>query len=215
MKYIGEKYNRLTVMHYFGATETTSKTGKNRIKYLARVKCDCGNERTVVIGDIRNGKTKSCGCYIKDYTSKRSLKHGLVPHPLYRVWGSIKKRAFLPSGQNNPNYGGRGITMCDEWANDFNIFYNWSIANGYAPKLQIDRKDVDGGYCPENCRYVTSKVNSNNKRNTVYLTLNDETKPIAFWAEIKEIGIETLRRRIFLYSWSHERALTTPVKPHK
>lgn len=93
-------------------------------------------------------------------------------------------------------YGGRGITICDEWRNDFYSFYSWSIENGYKDGLTIDRVDNNKGYCPENCRWADLETQANNTRRNHYITYNNETKTLTQWAKLLNVNVETLRYRV-------------------
>ena len=95
----------------------------------------------------------------------------------------MKSRYLNKNNSRYKDYGGRGITVCDEWLNDFTAFYKWSLNNGYSENLSIDRINVNGNYCPENCRWITMKEQSNNKRNTILITINEETLNIAQWCK--------------------------------
>lgn len=141
----------------------TSVKGEKHRKF--QCKCVCGKEREVLMTHLRSGKSKGCGC-IGNY----KFTHNLSEHPLYFVWLTIKQRCYNKNKPRYKDWGGRGIIMCDEWKNDFKIFYDWSMKNGYEKGLQIDREDNDGNYEPSNCRYVTSKINNNNRRNNVSKT---------------------------------------------
>jgi hypothetical protein len=103
---------------------------------------------------------------IKRQTGKRCIfyKHGLIDHPLYNVWKNMKQRCFNPKASEYKNYGARGITICKSWLNDSGRFVRWGLAHGWKPGLLIDREDNDDDYRPGNCRFVTPKVSSNNKR---------------------------------------------------
>lgn len=113
---------------------------------------------------MRSGHTKSCGCFNRDAAGERGTTHGLYKHRLYAIWGSMKSRCLNQKKHNYHHYGGRGITVCPEWLDDAAVFIEWAEANGAAPGLQIDRIDNDGGYSPDNCRFVTPKENMNNRR---------------------------------------------------
>lgn len=116
------------------------------------------------------------------------------------------------NNKNNPKYkvyGGRGITVCDEW-NDFSNFMNWSYKNGYNDTLTIDRIDPNGNYCPSNCRWSTLKEQANNTRSTVFLTYKGEKKPASEWSKITGIPQDTLTKRK-RNGWSDEECIKTPV----
>ena len=125
----------------------------------------CGNEFKAQLQHINSGHTQSCGCYGKKIKSEGiNRKHNLSYTRLYKVWANIKDRVLNPKKENYINYGGRGITICDEWKNDFMSFYNWAMENGYSDKLSIDRIDSDGNYEPNNCRWTTRIIQGRNQR---------------------------------------------------
>jgi hypothetical protein len=123
----------------------------------------CGNEFKTQTSKVKNGNTKSCGCYKKRRTKEANKTHGLGYTRLYKIWGSVRGRTLNPKNKQYNDYGGRGITICDEWL-DVQNFYDWAMSNGYSDELSIDRIDNDGNYCPENCRWATSTIQSRNKR---------------------------------------------------
>lgn len=169
----GKTFGRLTVVGFSEKREI----GNSRFKYYWICKCECGNEKIVCGEYLRNGTTSSCGCLHKEILSSMRKKHGLSNKcgRLYPLWKSIKYRCFCKNAKEYKNYGGRGITMCDEWKDDFVSFYNWAIENGYKEEktskginiLTIDRIDVNGNYEPNNCRFITNKEQANNKRNSM------------------------------------------------
>ena len=138
-------------------------------KYKARYglyRCGlCGEEFKANTYDVVRGKTKSCGCYNKRRTSETHKTHGLGYTRLYRIWINMKDRIYNSKHKNYNDYGGRGITICEEWL-DIHNFYDWVITKGYEENkgLSIDRIDNDGNYCPENCRWVDKTIQSRNQR---------------------------------------------------
>ena len=143
------------------ATESSNKKTRFGI-----YKCGfCGNEFRTRISSVKCGDTKSCGCYHKRRVKESNKTHGLGYTKLYKIWTSMKDRVLNPKDKNYNDYGGRGITICDEWK-DVQNFYNWAITNGYEEDkgLSIDRINNEGNYCPENCRWTTQTIQSRNTR---------------------------------------------------
>lgn len=123
----------------------------------------------------------------------------------------MKRRVLNPNNIGYQDYGGRGIKICDEWL-VYENFNNWAINNGYKEGLSIERKNVNGDYCPENCCWIARKEQASNKRNTKWLEFNNERKTAKEWAKEFGINYHTLMRRLNSYHWTVEKALTTPVK---
>ena len=199
----GKRFGRLVVI------EQSDYIEPGRPRWLCR--CDCGNEVVVKGVSLRRGDTKSCGCITKERAiamAKAHVTHGKTKTRLYRIWFGMKCRCHKKTAPDYPRYGGRGITVCDEWRNDFQVFYDWAMANGYQDNLTIDRIDSNGNYLPGNCRWVDSSAQNNNKRNNHYVTYNGETLTISEWSKRLGISKETLHSRLVKYGWSVERALT-------
>lgn len=171
--------------------------------------CDCGGvvvRRSAVISDaIKKGKNSHCGC------SPALKTHGLAKteKKLHWVWGAMIQRCTNKKSKDYPDYGGRGISVCDEWRNDFGLFVRWARSNGYAQGLTLDRKDNDGNYSPGNCRFVPLKNQMRNQSKTVMLEHNGDIKPLTEWAELYGLSPKTLRARVFSYGWQVDKALTT------
>lgn len=137
-------------------------------------------------------------------------KHGFTDTPLYYVWCSIRQRCYNPKNPKYDIYGGKGVKMCESWKENFLEFLNWAINNGYEKGLSIDRIDGNGNYCPENCRWATSKEQNRNLAKNINITFGGKTMCLSAWAELLNINRHTLDQRL-KKGWSVERALTTPV----
>lgn len=199
----GQRFGRLTVIR----RAENSKRG--HAKWFCV--CDCGKQVIVWGTSLQTGNTKSCGCYAKEKQREQHLIHSGNGTRLYRTWMSMKRRCDTSTVKNYADYGGRGINVCDEWLHNFEAFRNWSLENGYADDLTIDRINVDGDYCPDNCRWSTQLEQQNNKRNNHYEVFNGETHTLAEWQKITGIPQATIRGRL-KRGWTIERALTTPTK---
>lgn len=126
--------------------------------------CTCGNLKWIRLSNLISGTTKSCGCYGKKRRLLATIKHGMSGHKLDNMFTSMKQRCYNSNNPGYKDYGGRGIKICDEWLNDRSLFFKWCIENGWDKKLQIDRRDNDDGYSPDNCRFVVSQINILNSR---------------------------------------------------
>jgi hypothetical protein len=171
-------------------------TADREARQNATCKCQrCGNVVATSIYNLVLGKTNKCrSCHTYADIVERAPGEKAR---LKRIWKCIKNRCMNRRVLGYQDYGGRGISLCNEWL-DFRSFYEWSIANGYTNELQIDRRDTNGNYEPENCRWVTSKTNNRNRRNNHQLTAFGETKPIAAWADDDrcDVSSQTLAMRI-------------------
>jgi hypothetical protein len=123
----------------------------------------------------------------------------------------MKQRCYNENHSSYKRYGGRGITVCDEWKNDFVEFRNWAINNGYKDGLTLDRINNNGDYEPSNCRWATLLEQANNKSNNRYITYDGETKTYSEWCRIKNYNRHLIQERINMYHWSEKDALL--IKP--
>lgn len=177
--------------------------------------CDCGNTVVVTTTGLRNKGTKSCGCLRAEIAEQTHTIHGgsrkSGRNRLYIIWSSMRERCFNPNHQAYSNYGGRGITICNEWE-DFAEFRRWAISNGYdesQTSQTIDRVDVNQSYCPQNCRWISRSEQANNKRNNRYITYRGESRTIAEWSELFGIPYSLLYKRIVTRGWDAVRAIET------
>lgn len=146
----GQKFNMLTVLDFYDVQNGMSR-------WLCR--CDCGNEVVVYGRHLKSGNTMSCGCYHKEHNGEFGYKHGGCKERLYSIWCDMKSRCNNPNNVAYRWYGGRGITVCNEWEHDYAAFREWAYNNGYKDNLTIDRIDSDKNYCPENCQWLPLKDN--------------------------------------------------------
>lgn len=149
---VGHKYGYITIK----AFSYINKHGKS----VWLCKCECGKEKELTGNTLRNKNITSCGCKQREKTTKHGLSKNFRP---YNIWCGMKQRCFYKKYHQYKDYGGRGITMCSEWRDSFEVFWN-DMKSTYSDKLTIDRIDVNGNYCQENCRWVTWKQQAKNKR---------------------------------------------------
>lgn len=202
----GQTFGELTVIKR--TKDKILPSGQHKTQWLC--KCKCGNLTTQMAGHLRSGAVVSCGCVRANQLAIRNHKHGLCNTRQHSIWQTMKKRCYDTHNKNYNDYGGRGITVCDEWLHDFRAFYDWSMANGYADNLTIDRKDVNGNYEPSNCRWATMKEQANNTRRNHLITYNGKTQTIAQWADEYNLSYSVLNDRLNKLNWNIKKALTTP-----
>jgi hypothetical protein len=202
----GQRFGRLVVKRFHSTINGVTRW---------ECECDCGNSSIVYSNNLRRGITKSCGCIHKEKSKETATKHGLSETSIYRAHYAIKQRCLDENNYCFKNYGGRGITICEEWLDDDNgliNFYNWALSNGYSEGLTIDRIDNNGNYEPSNCRWATMKQQQNNKRNNHIIDFNGEHKTITEWARELGMNKRTLRTRICECGWDAEKALNTKIR---
>lgn len=193
----------------FGRWTVNSYAGKS--KWFCA--CDCGTKKIVAGTHLKSGASKSCGCYEHEALIKRNTTHGQNKTPLHYLWLEINQRCSNPKFKYFKNYGGRGITVCDEWRHNFVAFRDWAVANGYSKGLSIDRIDNDKGYSPDNCRFVDMYVQQNNKRSNHRITANGKSQTIAQWSRETGIGESIIRGRL-RRGWSEDDAVNVPLKTY-
>lgn len=180
---IGKRFGFLTVI----------KLSEKSVS-LCICKCDCGTVKELKKSNLKFNGTKSCGCYAKSIYGKFATTHGLSKTRIYKTWASMRQRG-TGSDTNKKYYSNRGIGICEEWKTSFIEFYNWAIINGYKENLQIDRIDNNKGYCPENCRFVTAKENSRNRRSNILIEIDGVSKTLKEWAEFYNLNPKTVYTR--------------------
>ena len=140
--------------------------------------------------------------------------HGMSKTKLYKVWLSMKRRCYDSNHENYSYYGGRGITVCDDWLKSFENFRYWAINNGYSDDLTIDRIDTNGNYEPQNCRWIPFRDQVKNRRNTIKITINNETKTLKEWCELYNIDYKIAHSR-YKKGWPINEVLSNKTYKHR
>ena len=170
---VGERFGKLTVVKR--ADDYIAPNGSQHVRWLCR--CECGNETIVDVCQLVGGKTVSCGCVHENNLRNGHRTHGGRKDRLYKVYANMKNRCYNKNSEDYKYYGGRGVCICDEWLNSYQAFKDWAYFAGYDEnadkgKCTIDRIDVNGNYCPSNCRWVDMLTQSRNRRNVVAKNTN-------------------------------------------
>lgn len=200
----------------FGRWVVLEKAPRHRSSVYWICKCDCGTVKAVNSQSLRKGESLSCGCYHYEELANKVRTHGKSKTRLYNIWASMRERCYCPSLPAFKYYGGKGITVCDEWQ-DFAVFEKWALENGYdatakTHKCTIDRIDNTKGYSPTNCRWVDSYTQANNISSNRPITYNGKTKNLSEWCRELNLNYHLIYDRLFCYGWDVDRAFTEPVR---
>ena len=192
------KFDRLTVLYYIGLDTWVCK-------------CECGTIVATRGSQLKRGDTRSCGCLHKELLSKAKTTHGKSKTREYLCWWNMKRRCLNKNDKHYKDYGGRGIKICDAWSGSHG-FANFiaDMGNQPFPGAEIDRRDNNGNYTPENCRWATKEQQDSNKRSTILVTHNSQTKPLFIWCKELNLKYGRTYERIFKLGWSPEEAFEIP-----
>lgn len=186
---IGDIYGMLTISSDLG----TSKQGR-----FVLCKCQCGNIKKIRMACLKRGDTISCGCYSSKMSKERNTTHGMSHTPIHQIWTSMLERCYNSNCKAYKNYGGRGVTVCNEWRFDFTKFYQWAIRNGWERGLHVD-KDIKGDsllYSPDTCLIVSAKENHRKRRSSRIVEYKGEKRCMAEWCDILSFPYNLTRQRI-------------------
>lgn len=204
----GQRFGRLTVLEFVPTEDKYSHW---------KCRCACGNQKIVNSHSLTTGGTKSCGCLAVENSiiqgSKNNRIHAKSKTNIYKVWQGMKRRCYNKHNEYYKNYGGRGITVCAEWRDDFAVFEDWAMENGYRQGLSIDRIDNDKGYSPSNCRWVDRKTQARNRRITITVKYKGKTMSLAEASQKLRINYVTLKERY--YRGDRGKRLFRPVDKSK
>lgn len=215
----GDRFGRWEVLRegelYF------APSGRYKAKRFV-CQCKCGKEKLVRESTLVSGESTSCGCYSAELNSVKHTTHGLSKHKLYDVWHDMVRRCTDTSRKDYKHYGGRGITICSEWLGQYGIIaFLKDMEESFIDGLELERKDVNGNYCPENCTWVTRQIQVINRRpmyngfDANFLTFQGKTLCLSQWEEETGIGRKIISDRVGKLEWTVEKALTSKVRPKR
>lgn len=181
--FLGKTFNRLTIIEDLGWPLRDREV-------MAR--CECGIIKSYLLNSIKSGNSKSCGCLKSDLSKIRNKTHGLLRHPLYKVWQAMKNRCYNERYSGYANYGGNGVVICEVWRSDFKSFYDWAI-DKWKPGLQLDKDKLSPfqtgkEYSPEYCCFITPAENKDITSRTVLIELNGTIKSLSSWRRELKVG---------------------------
>lgn len=209
--YLGKKYGKLTILK-----EVDRKLYKGVYYRMVLCKCDCGNEKVIGFQSVKTGNALSCGCYNLEISKKRATKHGLYgkkkDRPLESdIWQRMKQRCLNPNSFAYEHYGGRGIKVCDRWINNFEFFIEdmgWRPSESHS----IERIDVNGDYCPENCKWILKSEQRRNRRDSKFITYNNKELLLSEWCKELNLNYQMIRRRVYDLNIPFEIAIKYPKR---
>lgn len=196
-------YNKNLIGKTFGRLYVVREECKESGDITIECKCQCGNIVNVSKNNLIRGNTKSCGCLQKEVARKNFSTHSLSKTSLYKKYLKMIERCENPNSRAYKYYGLRGIKVCAEWRNNFVKFYNWAYTNGYKENLTIERIDVNGNYCPENCKWIPLEEQAKNKTNTILISYNNETHILSDWAKITGYSAQTIKNRLNKFGYDN------------
>lgn len=189
-------FERLTVLE---------RAGRQGTQALWKCRCSCGKEVIAVTAQLKSGRTKSCGCYIREH----STTHGRRWTRTYKIWDGMRQRCTNPNATGYEQYGGRGIKVCERWMDSFEAFFA-DMGDPPSDDHSLDRRNNDGPYSPENCRWATEVEQHNNRSDNRMLTHDGRTLTVAEWVRVTGLSKDTILKRL-KRGWSVDRALSAPV----
>lgn len=183
----GQVFGRLTALRMAGMDDHG--------KAMWECSCECGAVKVVCGSHLRNGHTKSCGCFRRDTASADRTEHGMTGSPEWRAWNTMKRRCGEAAFQGYQNYGGRGIAVCNEWIDSFESFFA-HVGPRPSRGHSIDRVDVNGNYEPGNVRWATREEQNRNRRSNILITAHGKTLTAAEWSRSMGMSNGAVRMRI-------------------
>lgn len=194
-----QRFGKLVVIH-----KDLSSIGTGRSKWICQ--CECGNTTSVFLVNLTNEKTQGCGCSQKEAMSKAMTTHGLSGIDEYSIWCGMITRCYNEKSEVYGDYGGRGITVSDEWRSSPEAFYK-DMGSRPSSMHTVDRRDNDKGYCKDNCRWATKVVQANNRRNNIRYEYRGDIKTLGEWSRELDLNYKLVYYRIKNLGWTFEEAI--------
>lgn len=198
-KYIGDHHGELVVVMFIRKVVGGS---------VYKCRCSCGNVKEYYLGNLRSGKSRSCGCKKSKHISEKVRIHGGRHTRLYSIWTNMKTRCSNPNSPNYQTYGAKGIKVCSEWDRSFVKFEKWALQNGYEENLSLDRIDNSKGYNPLNCRWANDKTQSRNRKYAWFIEIDGITKHAKEWCLKYGVNYKTAHNRFKKLGWTAQDAVT-------
>lgn len=201
-EYLAKKYSLINKK--FGKLLVIAEYVKNSRRYCV-CECECGKKAVVLSTSLKNGHTKSCGCNLEEFRNKNNK---IYKNPIYKILKGMIRRCYSVKDKRFKNYGGRGINICDDWLNNPNNFIEWALKNGYNKGMSIERKNVNGNYCPENCCWIPFNKQARNKTNNRMVEYCGKIKSLVEWCEEFNLSYKAVHYRLNK-GWTVEKAFQT------
>lgn len=211
--YIGRKFGRLTIIEE--STPVYYEYKYKHIRRQVRCLCDCGISKIIDLESIRAGRSTSCGCYNKEQARNRHTTHGLVMrkdgtrHPDYVIWTKLKSRCLNPKDKSYKHYGGRGIKICDRWLHSFENFIA-DLGYRHSQNYSLERIDVNGDYCPENCKWILKSLQSRNSRRVKLIEYKGDRKCLSELCRELSLSYNSIRHKVYDLKIPFEEAIKIP-----
>lgn len=195
--------------HRFGRLLVIGSAEPKKASKRVLCLCDCGKEHIANINNLRSGATSSCGCLRNERIREANSRHSMTDSITHNRWKSMRSRCNQKNSKSYPRYGGRGITICEEW-NDFEAFLR-DMSECPGDGWTLERKDSDGNYEPSNCKWATRKEQNRNTSRTHLLEFRGESRCVGEWSEILGLDVQTILSRL-RRGWDVDKSLGTPVE---
>ena len=194
-------FGKLTVLHMH-----PEKSFDGRVQWYCKCSCSENSFRIIIGKSLTSGNSKTCGCTRIASIKESNSSHGMSNSKEYRIWKAIKERCYYEKHKAYGDYGGRGITVSDDWINSFENFYR-DMGPRPSDDHSIERRDGDKNYSKNNCYWATRTEQNNNTRRNIFFTRNGVSKTLAAWCKELNLSYNKIYMRMNAYGWSFNKAI--------